>query len=1144
MRSTLVRIKEAFRAVKVDEPLSMEGDRVRFNASSVSFLDLNLVSQATADTQPAQLAPAAVSLLQNAVNAGRGPFLEAFSLPDTPVFNDWVVIQRHVFGGRLNLIHDRLSNHQLETHLILPGIQTVNHWLVLDHLHEIAYQRLMRLQFLNGDRSAAMQTYETCRELLAKELGVEPSSETEEVLAFIRSSKTTPSLLGNQAGLRNDRLTIPFVGRSLEYQRLVQTFRITMEGKPQVVVVSGGSGMGKTRLGDELLCWAGTQGADHLRGRAFETSGGLPYQPIIDALRERLERENAPEDLLDDAWLTELTRILPELRERYPDLQAVSGDEATARSRLFEAIARLGISLSARKPLILLVDDLQWADAGSLEILHYLTRRWRASGSRILLLILIREESLSHGSGLRDWMGGLTRDIPVTRLSLPPVQASAIQALVQSLAGENAAGVADLSAWLTAETNGQPFFVVETLSALDDYGALVWAGEESSKPVLDPLRTLNNLKSIEPHSLAPKIHDVILSRLEWLSQPASALLSAAAVIGRNCSFGLLGSVSGTDEQNSLDALDELLSARLISELRNETRPYNISHDRIREVVYARISEARRAVFHRRALSALTDTKAPSAELAHHALAAKEWQFAFQHSLSAGDEAMRLYEVTTAAGHYETARSLLIDSKTELDTATCRHLYLQLGKAYELEFHHHRALTIYEEMQTQAATRDSREMELASLVARCVLLPVHYDTQNIDLARQLAGQALPLAQALEDVAAQQQIELSLARTYKFGDRQIEPAIAHFRAAEELAQRADLYEQLAWVKLELGVAFTSLGQLEQAEMILTEALGIFRELNQYPSVLSCLHNLAIIQMETGNFDAALALLDEAYRANEALGSSTSVYALTTTHNVIHILRGEYDRAFEALLPALELDETHILSGLWIDIFQQLAWCYHDLGNYAAGLEHCQNAISHHVHAGLTGRAPAFAMLALLEIRRGNLSEADAAVKKGWEHFDLQWQTYAGWSETHSILEAEAELALAYGEVDRAEHCVEQLLEKYEALKLRHFKPGIYFLRARIQLATGNKELAYQTLCEALVLRDEMGAHREVWEMCWTLSQLEMERGNESVAAQLQERARHEALWIAGHAGTPELRKLFLSRPDVQLLLGAHRQSIPAS
>ena len=563
LRNTLARIKDALRGV--DEALQIEGDHVAFNVSCASSLDLDLVAQATMDTQPVQIAPSTLALLQNAVEAVRGPFLEAFSLPDAPAFNDWVIIQRNAWGARLNLIYDRLSSHQLETHLIQPAIETVNRWLTLDQLNESAYRRLMRLHFLNGDRSTALQTYETCRNLLAEELGVEPSSETEEVLAYVRFGPDPCSRFSCQAEKRGDRLSIPFVGRSEEYQALIGAFRRAKHGIPQIAIVSGESGMGKTRLADEFLSWAGTEGADILRGRAYETSGGLPYQPIIDALREQLERENAPEDLLDDAWLVELTRILPELRERYPDLPAASGDESTIRSRLFEAIARLGASLSARNPLILLMDDLQWADTGTLELLHYLTRSWRGSHSPILLMILVREEALSHGSDHRDWMSGLTRDIPVTRISLAPVQASDMQELVQSLTGEHAAGAADLSAWLTAETNGQPFFVVETLSALEDYGALVWRDEESSTPILNAVATLTNLKSMDSQSLAPTIHDVILSRLEWLSQPASAVLAAAAVIGRDCNFMRLRQVAGSDEQNSLDALDELLSARLISE---------------------------------------------------------------------------------------------------------------------------------------------------------------------------------------------------------------------------------------------------------------------------------------------------------------------------------------------------------------------------------------------------------------------------------------------------------------------------------------------------------------------------------------------------------------------------------------------------
>ncbi len=498
--------------------------------------------------------------------------------------------------------------------------------------------------------------------------------------------------------------------------------------------------------------------------------------------------------------------------------------------------------------------------------------------------------------------------------------------------------------------------------------------------------------------------------------------------------------------------------------------------------------------------------------------------------------MRLYEVTTAAGHYETSRTLLNENKVEVETGTCQQLYIQLGKAYELEFHHRQAVTIYEEMQAQGSARDSREMELASLVARCVLLPAHYETQDLEKARVLAQEAVPLAYMLDDLEAQAQIELSLARTYKFGDKQVGPAIAHFRAVEKLAHRAGLRELLAWAKLELGVAFTSLGQLEHAKSVLTESMEIFRELEQPPRVLSCLHNLAIIQIQIGDFEAALSLLEEAYRANNALDSPTSVYALATTHNAIHIVRGEYDLAFESLTPALQLDETQILSGLWIDIFQQLAWCYFDLGAYQLGIEHCQKAISRHGYINSTGRAPAFAILALLQTRSGNLSEADAAITKGWENFDLGWQTYSGWWETVSILQAEAELALAQGELGRAARCIEQLLGRYDELKLRHLKPCILFLQARVELAVGKKENAYQTLTNALALSDEMGAHRDVWAMCWALSELEIERGSKSVATQLKERACNEVTFIAGHAGTSQLSEIFLNLPEVQLISNA--------
>ncbi len=1131
LRNTLARIKDALQGI--DEPLRMEGDRVRFNHSLAFTLDLELVARSLADTQPAKIVPPVVALLVRAVQSCRGPFMDGVSPPDAPAFDEWLTIQRVKWGQRVNLIHDRLSNYQLENHLIQPAIETVTHWLVLDYLNETAYQRLMRLHFLNGDRLVALQAYESCRDVLNQELGFKPSAEIEDMLVFIRSSQTPAPVTDSGIEARKP-LRIPFVGRSTEYQGLAHCFRSIQKGKPQVAVISGESGIGKTRLADEFLKWAGTEGADILRGRAFETSGQmLPYQPIIDALRERLDRENAPEDLLDDAWLAELTRILPELRERYPDLPPATGDDSTLRNRLFEAIARLMDALSARQPVIWLVDDLNWADAETLNLLHYLSRNWRKGNTPILLLILMRNEAPGHGMNLREWMSGLLRDIPITRFSLSAMNTDDVGQLIFSLAGENAPGASELSAWFTAETAGQPFFLAETLTALNEYRALIWHGEPTVRK-LDPLATLANLKSMGPQSLAPAIRDVVLSRLEWLSQSASTMLSAAAVIGRNCSFRLLSQVAGTDELDSLNALDELLSARMIVEIRNEARPYTVSHDRIREVVYSQLSTARQQIFHRRTLTALTVQNVPPAELAHHALCAQEWQFAFQHSVSAGDEAMRLFAVAGAAQHYENARALLNENNADVDNAACQHLYMRLGKAYELEYQYHKALNIYEEMQTLAAVRDSREMELASLVARCLILPLPHKTQDVEKARVLADEALPLAQALEDLGSQARIEYSLARTHKYGDEQIEPAILHFNSSAELARRAGLREQLALATMDLGVSYSLLGRLEPAKLALLEAVRIFRELNHHPNLRTSLQCLAGIHMGAGEFDIALAYLEEAYHSDKVIGVPGTTFNLAATRNVIYMLQGEYDRVMDVLRPALEMDETQITAWLQAAIRLQFAWCYYDLGAYEKGLLQCRNAIKNYGPINPIGHSPAFTFLALLHIRRGELKESEEAVAKGWENLDLQSNTYLDWWEIPFILSAEAELALAQGDLTRAMRCIDQLLAKYDELNLRHFKPGVLYLQARVESAAGQKEEARRTLSNALALSDEIGAHREVWEMCAALGMLEDERGNESASACMQERACAEVMFIADHAGSPELREVFLSRADVQLIL----------
>lgn len=899
LRTTLARIKDALR--EVGDPLRMDGDRVGFNVSLAFTLDLELVARSIADTQPTQIAPHAIALLENAAGVSRGPFMDGFSLPDAPAFDEWLTIQRTNWGHRQNQIYDRLSLHQLEHHLIQPAIETVIRWIGLDHLNETAYPRLMRLHFLNGDRSAALQTYETCRNVLSHELGVEPSVETEEVLAYIRTSEAPARVAESDVEAR-EAFHIPFVGRSHEYQGLVQSFQLVKKGKPQVAVISGESGIGRTRLADEFLKWAGTEGADVLHGRAFETSAQLlAYQPIIDALRERLDRENAPEDLLDDAWLAELTRILPELRERYPDLPSPIGDDITARTRLFEAIARLAEALSARHPLIWLMDDLQWADTETLELLRYLSRNWRKGKSPILLLILMRSEALKHGTKQRDWMSGLTRDVNVTRFALTPVLASDIQEMIQALAGDHAEGISELSAWFTAETAGQPFFITEIFNSLNDYGALVWRDGK-----LDPLATLANLKVLDSESLAAVIRDVVLSRLEWLSQPAMSMLFAAAVIGRNCSFERLRQISELPEQDSLNSLDELLSAGMIIEIRDEARPYIISHDRVREVVYAQHSKARRQIFHRRAAFALTEQKAPPAELANHYAEAGDKEKAVEYLLKAGDDARGLYAYQESIAAYLRALALLGEMGDHEQTRVLEWkakvqftLALNLAKAHDGLGDFPAARAAIEQAQAHAKTDAERATALAYLGMLVT------DWGDYSEGQKILAEVVPLARASGDSQALYHALYALGEANwwlgNFDDAKtaLDESLALARALEDLTAELETLNRL-------GTVAITQGDLAKAERLLREVHTRALAAGDRGRVATALNNLGWTATERKDFAVAKEYRQQMLALAREIGAPMGIALGLGNLACSDILLGQLAAARAGLREALEISE----------------------------------------------------------------------------------------------------------------------------------------------------------------------------------------------------------------------------------------------
>jgi DNA-binding SARP family transcriptional activator len=728
-------------------------DTLALNLTSALELDLHLLHDAwaaarasarTALAMPEDTHRSLLPRLQRATSLPRGAFLEGFALRDAPAFDDWVRFQRDCWHLRTSEVFDRLSHLQFEAGELASAIATVERWLALDPLQEDAYQRLMRLHFASGDRGAALHAYDTCQAMLSTHLQTEPTPETVALASRMRATAPprrqeipTPALASSPAAL----LESPLLGRNAEVSTLLKRYHAAQHGQTQVVLLEGEMGIGKTRLATEFLAWAEIEGADVLAGQAFEGGGSLPYRPVIEALRPRIERENAPDDLLSDTWLAQLARLLPELGDRYPDLLAGAVETSGARHRLFEAVARLGLALAARAPLVVFIDDVQWADAGSLDLLHYLARRFAESQTPALLLLALRLEEREQRSTLAEWRAGMERAVPLTHLPLGPLPLAEILRLLRVVEGaagnegERAADRERFGQWLLAETEGQPFSLMETLKVLLERGVLASHPNDEGGWTLDFAAALAH-ETVVRGFFPPSVREVIRARLDRLTPNAFALLVAGTVLGQASTFARLCQVAGLAEQDGLPALDEVLHSGLFQEAAHEEGGaagmvpgrYVFAHAQIRAVVSAEAGEARRSIFHRRALHALQAAAAPAAELAYHARAAGLVEPAFHWSLAAGDEALRVAAVRDAISFYEQAQHLLGERvqgrelSVLLPALQIEQLYTQLGRAYERNAEWEKARTAYTALLTYAREASQPVMEEIARTRMAALTP--------------------------------------------------------------------------------------------------------------------------------------------------------------------------------------------------------------------------------------------------------------------------------------------------------------------------------------------------------------------------------------------------------------------------------------
>ena len=615
--------------------LISEGDLLGLNRQAPLELDLDVVQQVY--QQPLRLCTAPplsqgampIENLQHALTLVRGPFLDGFWLGEETPFDEWVLQQQQQWHMRLQVLYDRLSRYQEATGELEQSKATLTSWLVLDPLSEEAARRLMRLHLAVDDATAAWQVYSTLRSRLAQKLRIKPSPETVALADRLRASATSrrgEPAASPAAGQPPGELVAPLIGRGSAFSQLVASYQQLCHGQAQGVLLVGEAGVGKTRLAKEFVSWARAQGADVLIGHAFEMRGHLPYQPLIEALRERLEGENAPEDLLDDLWLAELSRLLPELRVRYPDLPPPAGDELTARMRLLEAVARLLDALARRAPLVLLLEDLDWIDEASLDLVRYLAHAWKEHGTRGLLLGTVCREGLALNTALARQLLDLGRDLPLTQVSLQPLSQAETCQLIRALvreqepgsihrpdpelqspaAGDSKRPLEVLGDFLFAQTGGLPLYLLETLKLLRERMWLLpqpgGDGTWRLEPSVDLAATFAQEQS-RRELLPASVRLKFLTLLAKLSPPARQVVMASAVLGEQTSAHRLWQVADLGGQTGIEALEEAVRSGILREIvsgSGQAASYGFAQELARQVVLLELGEARRQVLSQRA----------------------------------------------------------------------------------------------------------------------------------------------------------------------------------------------------------------------------------------------------------------------------------------------------------------------------------------------------------------------------------------------------------------------------------------------------------------------------------------------------------------------------------------------------------------
>lgn len=916
LRATLSDLPKILPA-PIDRYVSIDSEKLAWRPEADLWLDVDAFDASSSDR----------GRLGEAIDLYRGDLL-----PE--IYDDWLdIIRERYRNAYLRCLSERISDARRNANLLL-AIETGRRVLALDPWREDIVRRIIAMRYENGDAAGALSEYAGFEKRLRAEIGTEPMPETTAVAERVRRGEALATVdeEAESSTLATQAAALPFIGRHDEMERLLQAWSRAAGGRGTCAFVGGEAGIGKSRLALELAHAVEERGGRVLLG-ATSSPEAIPYESIVDALRSALPLVAS---LKPSVALASVASLVPELHARValpalPPLQA-----ASERIRLFESLSRCIADLAAPRPVLLILEDLHWAQSASIELLEFLLGRLNAI--RVMILVTYRDDETPRVHALhrlrreaRVFAGG--QSIILSSLSVDDVEA--LRAVVSGMRNRTAEK-------LLVASQGNPLFLTQL--------------------VVDVVEGERAVPASLQHAVA--------RRIERLSEPARTVAEIASCIGDRFSRDAVREVSSWEETALTDALDELLDRRVIRESGGRGYlEYSFSHQLVLEAI-AQGVPPKDAAIRRRRIARVLETLYPermpelSATLAAHYGVAGDLENAlrcYREAIRRSVAVAALAEARTlcdralmlatdsparaellleratiesrlghsaeayASGEAALACARAADDASKTIAALCAMAHVEMHRA-----HFAAAERLIEEAGSIARTTDPA-LELLTLPIACTI--AYYERRNsagcIEIASRYLDLALKFGGPLEVAQAHGRLAISMTG----GDAR------YVKAREHLATSSRIYGEqgdLAGMAAQLmngAVLEGKLGFFERAQSATEKALDLFERAGDARGRIFALSNLVFLRALTGNVAGARATAEEALTIARRSGLELPEASILENLSYAEAADGDYQRAIELAESSVRLRSQSESQAWSLKTLADLAIWHARTGNLAA-------------------------------------------------------------------------------------------------------------------------------------------------------------------------------------------------------------------